>query len=448
MSEEEPSAAPTPKDGQCSFYLKKKNRFCRFRPNKDQKYCAEHSITMGVELERKRVVCPLNPLHTCYEDMLRKHIKKCNNRKKPEEVHYVEGINSGSDVEEKKVSFNSIDTADLRCLIEKINKLYDEYIGTIEEDILTHDCLKEELENSSYGTAAMRHRKQQASLVGHMNKLGLLQDNTRFIEMGAGKGQLSHWVERAVQDKNNISFLLVDRGSARYKVTLFFERLKIDIEHLDLDKVASIKNSQKENVAIGKHLCGAATDLALRCLLSHNGQNRHTCPESHNSEFPNKKLKTNNGGSIAQTERRSIKGVVIALCCHHRCTWKSYVGKEFIRSVNLTSTDFNIMSSMSSWATCTWKGWKAQADKTDNKQEEENKNIENIDDEHENNPQEDYRGAIKLEASEREEIGRRCKRLIDYGRLKFLQNNSFTVTLKSYIDFYLTPENIVLLAHR
>ena len=50
-------------------------------------------------------------------------------------------------------------------------------------------------------------------------------------------------------------------------------------------------------MALSKHLCGCATDLALRCLA--------------NSGLP-------------------VNGLSIACCCHHRCEWNSYVAKSFI----------------------------------------------------------------------------------------------------------------------
>ena len=58
--------------------------------------------------------------------------------------------------------------------------------------------------------------------------------------------------------------------------------------------------------------------------------------------------------------RRKLAGAVIALCCHHRCVWKPYVGKNFFKQCGLSARDFQIMSSMSSWATCAWKGWSHQ----------------------------------------------------------------------------------------
>ena len=58
---------------------------------------------------------------------------------------------------------------------------------------------------------------------------------------------------------------------------------------------------------------------------------------------------------------RQVLGVVLALCCHHRCTWQSYVGKAFFESCGLSARQFHIMSSMCGWATCSTrpnrKGW-------------------------------------------------------------------------------------------
>ena len=46
-----------------------------------------------------------------------------------------------------------------------------------------------------------------------------------------------------------------------------FERLYIDIQHLNVEKVDSLISDTRGIVAIGKHLCGAATDLSINCLI-------------------------------------------------------------------------------------------------------------------------------------------------------------------------------------
>ncbi|XP_046329278.1 tRNA:m(4)X modification enzyme TRM13 homolog isoform X1 [Haliotis rufescens] len=445
-----------PPDGCCAFFLPKKRRFCKFRPNTGQKYCAEHACVMGVQLERKRIPCPLDPKHTCYEDSLEKHLKKCNKSvtKNAVEGYHQQGINAGNDdgdaAPQPKVTVCTVKDEELQILIDRVNKLYNEHIQDIKTDILSHSCLREELENPSYGTPALRHRKQQASLVGHLDKLQLLKDGVCFVEMGAGKGQLSHWVQRAVEKCDKVSFVLVDRGTIRYKLDNQhreeqgpkFERLRIDIEHLNLGKYNTISaDDHRPVVAMGKHLCGAATDLALRCLLETlpKSDDNQTCEQS-----PSKKPRT-------EHKHRLPSGVVIALCCHHRCTWKAYVGKEFMKHCGISARDFQLLSSMSSWATCTWKGWR----KTGIKQQPEQKDRPEEDvgdstaDEHDieaadiNSAQ---TSGLKLSETEREEIGRRCKRLIDYGRIKYLQHYQMDSNLREYIDHHLTPENIVLIA--
>ena len=91
-------------------------------------------------------------------------------------------------------------------------------------------------------------------------------------------------------------------------------------------------------VCTGKHLCGAATDLMLRCIMVHK-----PIPKEHSSEEEMKFY------------RSFIKGVSLALCCHHRCEWRSYVGREFIQSCGLTCRQFQLLCGVTSWATCATK---------------------------------------------------------------------------------------------
>lgn len=51
-----------------------------------------------------------------------------------------------------------------------------------------------------------------------MEKLHLLGPGRCFIEFGAGRGKLSHWVDVALQNVENVQFLLVERATTRFKV--------------------------------------------------------------------------------------------------------------------------------------------------------------------------------------------------------------------------------------
>lgn len=353
---------PVP-EGSCAFYLERKRRYCRFQPHAGQQYCAEHAGLLGVELEKKRIPCPLNPKHTCYESKLAKHLKKCKNRPGILPVYHSSGINAGScdesDAGNSKVSFSEIPLDELQTLIDKIDQLYDKYVKDLDQEILTHHCLNEELKNESYGIQAIRHRMQQASLIGHLEKMRLLDRGNCYVEMGAGKGGLSHWIQKALDGVEDVSFVLIDRSSVRYKFDNLhkweengpkFERLRIDIENLDLAKVESVSKGDKPVVAVGKHLCGCATDLALRCLIN---SLESQVLNVEDEEPPAKKNKEE------QHSRIKLGGLTVALCCHHRCNWKSYVGKNFFNECELKASDFHLMCKLSGWGTDNWRGWKS-----------------------------------------------------------------------------------------
>ena len=53
---------------------------------------------------------------------------------------------------------------------------------------------------------------------------------------------------------------------------------------------------------------------------------------------------------------------------------------------------------------------------------------------------------VQITEKERETIGRRCKQLIDFGRVKYLEDHGLISNLNIYIEDFYTPENVVLLA--
>ena len=58
----------------------------------------------------------------------------------------------------------------------------------------------------------------QSSLLGHLHHLGLLRSDTAFVEFGAGRGRLSHWIQAACGEDPSIKYILVDRSNCRRKV--------------------------------------------------------------------------------------------------------------------------------------------------------------------------------------------------------------------------------------
>ena len=144
-----------------------------------------------------------------------------------------------------------------------------------------------------------------------------------MTEFGAGKGTLSKGIKEmcakaGVKIAGNI---LIDRDRERAGKQSRVEgaecvwsdsdgsvRLRIDISHLWLNGIEQLQG--QEVVGIGKHVCGGATDLALRCLSP--------------------KLPLGAAGESASTSGFSTSGIVIALCCYHLCTWDTYINQPWL----------------------------------------------------------------------------------------------------------------------
>eukprot|EP00112_Aurelia_sp_Birch-Aquarium-sp1_P016120 Seg3626.1 transcript_id=Seg3626.1/GoldUCD/mRNA.D3Y31 product=tRNA:m protein_id=Seg3626.1/GoldUCD/D3Y31 len=419
----------------CGFYVKRKKRHCKMLPAKGNKYCAEH-LCFQDDFDdekmpgKKRIKCPLDPNHTVFEERLEKHLMKCNSKKKTEQEFYSEHINSGiigyEKSEAEKVPLNKVPHQEISNLIERINSCYAKSTLNIEECSGTHRVLKEELENEEYGASARKHLLQQASLINILEKSSSFKKNTAFVELGAGKGKLSHWLQRAVGEIDQVEYFLVDRQHHRNKFDCYhkgedqgpvFKRLYVDIEHLNLGKVNDLHG--KEIVGIGKHLCGGATDLALRCLL----EQKSGGVSSDEKACKKQKL---------DTTQFDVKLILLALCCYHRCTWASYVGNEFFTNNGFTAFDFHRVTQLCSWAVCGFRDH--HKDSTNGDQEEK---------ECENNQE---RNDFKLSSEEKKEIGIKCKRLIDVGRLEYLKKHGYKSKLMYYVDSEVTLENVALLA--
>ena len=93
--------------------------------------------------------------------------------------------------------------------------------------------LEEELSKPEYGPSVLKHLIQNSSLLGQLDKTGLLENGNTFVEFGSGRGQLTYWLTKAVGDPSTCQFLLVDRASHRHK---FDNRLK-EVEDLELVRV-------------------------------------------------------------------------------------------------------------------------------------------------------------------------------------------------------------------
>ncbi|KAI5609845.1 tRNA:m(4)X modification enzyme TRM13-like [Silurus asotus] len=452
-----PDGFVAPLPGRCAFYVAKKKRYCKMVVGKGKRFCGEHG-NVDSDSDRKRIPCPLDPKHTVYEDILKKHLEKCNSKQKPKPVYYVQDINAGPGTEDDdavdEVSLAERSKEELDSLIQKLKTAVKGLNTEPDASLLSHPALNEALNDPKNGNFAFKHLKQQASILGNMEALELLGPERCYVEFGAGKGKLSHWIHVALQEAENVHFLLVERSSTRFKVDgkhkntdSAFDRLQVDIQHLDLSRVPFLQEKQLPVIAVGKHLCGAATDLALRCLFECSAKDK-------DSEPPNKRIKLQDDveraaevmRSSESSEEVAVSGLAIALCCHHRCEWRHYVGKDFFRERGLGATEFSTFQRMSSWATCGMSRVKSIL----NPEKSSQKNVkddEGQEGEHEGSPDDipDHLNTA-VSAEEREHVGRLCKMLIDHGRLHYLQQRGFKPSLRIYTTPDVSLENVLLTA--
>ncbi|XP_043653519.1 tRNA:m(4)X modification enzyme TRM13 homolog [Drosophila teissieri] len=408
----------------CSYWVPRKKRRCKMTANKGSQFCGAHAPATattstsdeksGEDAFEERIPCPLDHKHTVFKRKLAKHLTICNARDQESSMPYiVKGVNSGEDLketDEELDKFNQIKMHELAdeefySLIDKVKELYDKHINSsIQELQLEHDSLKEELNRKDYGQETLRQLTQASSLLGILENNHQLTDVTSYVEFGAGKGQLAYYLATALQDQrlSNSQVVLIDRMSLRHKKDNKLankekvQRIRADIADLKLSALPELKKTQR-TVAISKHLCGAATDLTLRCLLS---------DEDVSSDY-----------------------VLIALCCHHRCSWRSYVGRKFLQEAGIGPREFAILTKMVSWAVC-----------GTGLSRERRKAMETA------AFQPTETTTQRLTRQEREQIGQQCKRVLDYGRLEYLRSHGYQAELKFYVSRDVTLENVVLLA--
>ncbi|BFF92996.1 tRNA:m(4)X modification enzyme TRM13 homolog [Drosophila madeirensis] len=403
----------------CTYWVPRKKRHCKMSANKGSLFCGAHcpatEESQAVDAAAERIPCPLDPKHTVFKRKLAKHLTICNAREVASTLPYiVKNINAGEELENpedeetnSKLKLHELEDTEFYSVIDKVRALYEKHVGNSIEDLhLQHASLEEPLSHEEYGQESRKHLVQASALLGILEHDQQLTDSTSFIEFGAGKGQLAFFLATALeaQHLSHSQVVLIDRMSLRHKkdnkVTNkeLVQRIRADIADLRMSALPELQQT-KRNVALSKHLCGAATDLTLRCVLAEGA---------------------------AATDY-----ILIAVCCHHRCSWRSYVGQSWLQAAGIGPREFAIITKMVSWAVCgtgvSRERRKAMAEAHEELGEPPTQ---------------------RLTREQREQIGYQCKRILDHGRLEHLRANGFEASLKFYVPRDITLENVVLLAKR
>jgi len=451
----------------CDYFMYKFRRNCRDLPVENSTRCEFH---FGKEVEkRERITCPFDPSHDVWSDNLNSHLKKCNKflEKQFEEMAtcYSKNCNvhkSDGSVLESEEKLSDEEKQDFCSYLDKFFE--------ISEDVL--DVKNVVLDRSEVPfdktTERGRHKYQLKQILAAYEKHDFFSSSenqfTIFLEYGCGKAKLTQAVQEYVKrnhsepknpeptvsehpepkklcinlenhpERNNhpeldLTYILVEREARRHKAEdkgktvrlrldlldfnfkqLFTERVvlpelnerltlqnktRLKSSYLQIaniqEKIQNSKNSR--SIVQAKHLCGSATDLAMQTL-----ENAAKFVENENSKH-----------NFA---------FGIATCCHHRCDWENYTGKDFMKILADTIGGFSpqklfcALRSIGAWATLT------------NEQE-------------------------SPETSLRQKRGAQAKKLLDYGRLFYAGK---TLNLRNlfyidYCDFEITPERFLILAY-
>lgn len=380
----------------CQYWVKKKNRFCKMTVKNGNKFCGEHSIADETAGDR-RIPCPLDSKHSVEVKNLEKHLKKCNARAPENLPEFIckncnmfdadDGPDTTIAADDNQIKLQDVPLDQVAKVTKKVEKLFAEHVeDKIETIFKRHTVLESELSREEYGDERRKHLLQTSNILGIMESENFFTPNTCFVEYGAGKAELTFWLAQAIEALHKSKIIVVDRQSHRHKKDnlvkdreKIIERIRADIADLKLQGLACIEE-QTHFAAVSKHLCGVATDLALRCIVNGNRE-------------------------MAKKTRH----ILICVCCHHRCIWRSFTGREWLVRHGIDEQTFNLITKMVSWCICGSRDEK----KTDLK---------------------------------RELIGWKCKRLLDYARLQYLNENGYETRLCYYIEKSVTPENVCILA--
>ncbi|GAB4830259.1 hypothetical protein Ancab_019898 [Ancistrocladus abbreviatus] len=286
-----------PRENRCQFWLPKKKSFC--------------------------ANAPLDASFSVLEENLEGHIRRCPLLKQTRSLslqpYYQRGINCGRDElqvkdEEGDVSAEMKRNAVYSMTVSELTNLSS--IRSVHSSVCKHirfsykmpdACdvwIKREVDRKLPYQA--KHVLQQASILGNLEDFGVLkvppqtslresldspmlsqncQNDLAVIEFGAGRGYLTQMLAdcygiRKVFLVERKSYKLKADRSLRQKESLVLERLRIGIEDLNLNAVEALRGISY--LAIGKHICGPATDLTLRCCLpKHHDQDNGIQQTAH-----------------------------------------------------------------------------------------------------------------------------------------------------------------------
>ncbi|XP_065033930.1 tRNA:m(4)X modification enzyme TRM13 isoform X4 [Musa acuminata AAA Group] len=309
-------------------------------------------------LPNKRRLCANTPLpfsSSVSGENLKSHVKRCPFKKQAQvlesQPYYSKGINSGSSGDGKADAVGSaakrnaifrMSVQDFHGLLGKIKLIHSSISMVLPHSYLVPDACSKWLNQRLDRKLPYqeKHAMQQASIIGNIEAFGMLQkpkdltnpfcqecdgsddvdgDESRVsavVEFGAGRGYLTHMltdcygIKKAFLVERKSYKLKADR-SLRQNQSISLERLRIDIADLNLDEVHFLKGLG--HLAIGKHLCGPATDTKFLLSLGITEEEFHAMTwftswavdADHSSELSDVSHQETNLSTICSEDKQS-----------------------------------------------------------------------------------------------------------------------------------------------
>lgn len=457
-----------PQETSCKFFIEKKQRKCKIVVVPGREFCGIHLAEVGFS-DVSRVKCP-HGNHTVPISQLDRHLKKCTDlliserwKKHP---CYAQGVNAGDqpplclpdappELADSKGRVNTASSRRLalavhlgphafKDLLRRIEKT--EAMLSVIENEQTSIIWPKEAERFMAGAVLAerkhnsKHVVQQASIVGNMAHAGLLQapKSTVFVEFAAGTGYLTCMLadcypearELVMMDVGRFKFL-ADRSLRNRNMS----RIRCNIIDFDPNRIQSIQSGAPW-VAHGKHLCGAATDLALRCAVRCYS-NR---PRDRNAEIINTRREERPSASDGTG---GLLGLAMASCCHHRCEWEHYVGNGILQELGFSPEEFELICYMTGWALC---GHDREASSDDLAVDGPADCVVSLKKDVVDKKSSDWRPHHSMPRPQRITVGQRCKRLLDFGRIEWLRRRGLSACSVQYVQPHVSGENRLLVA--
>ena len=255
---------------------------------------------------------------------------------------------------------------------------------------------------------AERYAKQYSAISDAVRRV-VPRGGSPVVEFGAGDGALSHalWSDRVASE-----FVLIDRRSQRPKAGagrggaagsggFCPEYLCVDVDALKPEALR-LKTRGRRSIVLSNHMCGCALDTALRCAMA--------------------AFEPTAAGGGGGAGGGGLAGVVAVSCCHHKCTWESYLGREYFHELGLGQPEFDLV-----------RRWTRAAPRR-NKPSATRERVVQLASE------------LGISCDGAAELGRMCRQLLDTGRARALEACGYAVQLYQHVHFSMTADNVMLLA--